>query len=105
MIAKTKISKLSIPYKWEMIILLWFAFFLNQGDRQVFNSVLPLIRVDLGLSDIQLGLIATVFTVFYGVLVPFAGYAGDIFSRKTIVFFSLLVFKRDTYNTAPIKLF
>jgi MFS family permease len=99
MIAKTKISKLSIPYKWEMIILLWFAFFLNQGDRQVFNSVLPLIRVDLGLSDIQLGLIATVFTVFYGVLVPFAGYAGDIFSRKTIVFFSLLVFSFGTLLT------
>ncbi len=99
MIAKTKISKLSIPYKWEMIILLWFAFFLNQGDRQIFNSVLPLIRDNLGLSDIQLGLIATIFTVFYGVLVPFAGYAGDIFSRKSIVFLSLLVFSAGTLLT------
>jgi MFS family permease len=99
MITKAKISKFSIPYKWEMIILLWFAFFLNQGDRQVFNSVLPLIRVDLGLSDIQLGLIATVFTIFYGVLVPFAGYAGDIFSRKSIVLLSLLVFSVGTLVT------
>jgi MFS family permease len=99
MITKSKISKYSIPYKWEMIILLWFAFFLNQGDRQVFNSVLPLIRDNLGFSDLQLGLIATIFTVFYGVLVPFAGYAGDVFSRKTIVFLSLLVFSAGTLFT------
>ena len=26
--------------KWELIALLWFAFFLNQGDRQIYNVVL-----------------------------------------------------------------
>ena len=31
-------------YKWEVLALLWGAYLLNQGDRQVFNSVLPLIR-------------------------------------------------------------
>ena len=30
-------------YKWEVLALLWMAFLLNQGDRQVFNSVLPYI--------------------------------------------------------------
>ena len=28
-------------YKWEVLALLWAAFFLNQADRQVFNTVLP----------------------------------------------------------------
>lgn len=28
-------------YKWEVLALLWGAYLLNQGDRQVFNSVLP----------------------------------------------------------------
>ncbi len=25
-------------YKWELLILLWFAFFLNQADRQIFSA-------------------------------------------------------------------
>jgi MFS family permease len=91
--------KITIPYKWQLIILLWFAYFLNQGDRQVFNVVIPLIKEDLNLSDIQIGLIATIFTLVYGVLVPFAGLAGDLLRRKWIVFYSLLVFSLGTLLT------
>jgi len=86
-------------YKWEMLALLWFAFFLNQGDRQIYNAVLPLIGPDLKLSPVQLGLIATLFTAIYGVLVPIAGYAGDVFSRKWMVFTSLFVFSFGTLLT------
>lgn len=49
--------------------LLWVAYLLNQADRQVFNVVLPLIREDLGLSDVAVGTIATAFNLFYAVLV------------------------------------
>ncbi len=86
-------------YKWELVILLWVAYFLNQGDRQIYNVVIPLIKVDLKLSDVQLGLVATVFTFLYGVLVPFAGYAGDVLRRKWIVFFSLMIFSVGTLFT------
>ena len=55
-----------LPYKWELIALLWVAFFLNQADRQVYNVVLPLIKADLKLSDDQLGLVVLVFTWTYG---------------------------------------
>ncbi len=44
-------------YRWELLVLLWLAFFLNQADRQIFSVVLPLIRRDLGLTDAELGLI------------------------------------------------
>ena len=37
--------------KWEVLLLLWMAYLLNQGDRQVFNTVLPSIREALGLTD------------------------------------------------------
>jgi MFS family permease len=86
-------------YKWELIILLWGAFFLNQGDRQVFNSVIPLIREGLGLSDVQLGLVGTIFTVIYGILVPVAGYAGDVIQKRWVVFLSLLTFSVGTLAT------
>ena len=85
--------KSPIPvYRWELIALLWGAFFLNQGDRQIYNAVMPLLREDLGLSDAQLGLVVTIFTLLYGVLVPVAGYAGDAFQRRWVVALSLFTF-------------
>ncbi len=86
-------------YKWELLIILWVAYFLNQGDRQIYNAVLPLIKTDLGLSDVQLGLVATAFTLFYGVLVPVAGCLGDFVSKKWIVCLSLLTFSFGTLCT------
>lgn len=86
-------------YRWELIILLWLAFFLNQADRQIFNVVLPLIRTDLGLSDAQLGLIASVLIWTYGVFVPVSGYVGDVFSKKAIIGISLLFWSVATTFT------
>ena len=48
----TGYDKVRKGYKWEVLALLWVAYLLNQADRQVFNVVLPLIREDLGLSDV-----------------------------------------------------
>lgn len=86
-------------YKWEVLGLLWMAFLLNQADRQVFNVLLPLIKSDLDLSDVQVGTIATIFNLVYAFLVPFAGYAGDIFSRKWIVTLSILFWSIATMFT------
>ena len=88
-----------ISYKWELIIILWFAYFFNQGDRQIFNAVIPLIKKDMGLSDVELGMVATIFTIVYGCIVPFAGYASDFMKRKWIIFFSLLIFSLGTLFT------
>lgn len=86
-------------YKWEMLFVLWIAFFLHQGCRQIYNSVIPLIKTDLGLSDVQAGLVSSIFTLVYGVLVPVAGLVGDRFPRKWIIFGSLLVFSSGTLLT------
>ena len=40
-------------YKWEVLALLWVAFFLNQADRQVFNTVLPLIQESMKLTSAE----------------------------------------------------
>lgn len=86
-------------YKWELLLLLWLAFFLNQADRQIFAVVLPLIREELRLSDAELGLIASSLVWTYGLLVPLAGFAGDRFSRKKIIGFSLLLWSGATMAT------
>lgn len=86
-------------FRWELLILLWLAFFINQADRQIFSVVLPLIRQDLGLTDAQLGLIASALVWTYGLLVPFAGFVGDRFSRRNIVGFALLFWSVSTLST------
>ncbi len=86
-------------YKWELLVWLWIAFFLNQADRQIFNIVLPLIREDLGLTDAQLGMIASIFVLCVGVCTPIAGFVGDLFSRKKIIVISLLVWSLATFFT------
>lgn len=92
-------SRALIPYRWEMILLLWCAFFLNQADRNVYNTVLPMIQESLELSSTDLGLVVTVFTWTYAALVPVAGYAGDVLRRKWIICLSLLFWSATTVFT------
>ena len=85
--------------KWEVLLLLWMAYLLNQGDRQVFNTVLPSIREALSLTDTSVGLIATIFNLFYAFMVPLGGWAGDRFSRKWVVTISILFWSVSTMCT------
>jgi len=86
-------------YKWEVVLLLWLAFFLNQADRQTFNIVLPQIQQHLGASDSLMGLLSTLFNVFYAVTVPFAGYFADKMSRSRQIWISTLIFSTATLLT------
>ena len=86
-------------YKWEVLALLWVAYLLNQGDRQVFNSVLPLIRDSLQLTDTSVSFIAVFFNLFYAAMVPVGGYIGDKFSRKWVTTLSILFWSVATMFT------
>ena len=95
----TKVATNSKWYKWEVLMLLWMAYLLNQGDRQVFNTVLPAIRDALSLTDESVGLIATIFNLFYALCVPFGGWVGDRFSKKWVVTIAILFWSVATMFT------
>lgn len=86
-------------YKWEVLMLLWMAYLLNQADRQVFNTVLPAIRDALNLTDTSIGLIATIFNLCYAFMVPMGGWVGDKFSRKWVVTIAILFWSVATMFT------
>ena len=88
-----------LEYKWELIVMLWFAFFLNQGDRQVYGAIVSDIEKGLDINSTQAALVVTVFTVVYGCLAPFGGYIGDFMRRKWIVIGSLILFSLGTLFT------
>lgn len=94
-----KVNVNSKSYKWEIIFLLWVAYFLNQADRQVFNTVLPHIQEFLGATDATMGLISTCFNLFFALTVPFAGYFADRLSRSKIIVFSVTLFSVATMFT------
>src|SRR3954469_17068045 len=86
----------ALPYKWELMVLLWFAYFFNRADRQMYAFVMPQIKAELHLTDFQLGLVATIFTWTYGLLVPLGGYFGDLLRRKWVIVVSLLLWSAAT---------
>ena len=83
---------MKIDYKWRALLLLWVAFFLQQGTRQIFGATLSSIQCALGVSATQIGTIATVFTFTYGLSVPFAGVTADLLNRKWMVVSGVFVF-------------
>ncbi len=82
-------------YKWILLSLLSATYFLAQGSRQIFNTVLPQIEADfaaLGVNDAQLGLVGSVFTLVFGLAIPFGGALADAFSRKWMIVAGTLLF-------------
>ncbi|MDR2115699.1 MAG: MFS transporter [Planctomycetaceae bacterium] len=86
-------------YRWELLLLLFCAYFLHQADRAIFGVLLPLIKSELGLSDTQLGLTASVLFLVLAVMVPVAGFLGDRWSKKKIITGSLIFWSIATMLT------
>ena len=87
------------PYKWELLGLLCLAFFFHQGDRAIYGVVLPQIRGELQLSDSQLGFVGTVLFFTLAVLMPIAGYLGDMLRKKWVITGALLFWSTSTMFT------
>ena len=82
-------------YKWILLALVSATYFLAQGSRQVFNAVLPQIKADFagaGITDTQLGLVGSAFTLVFGLAIPFGGVLADFFSRKWMIVLGSLLF-------------
>lgn len=79
-------------YKWRALALLWVAFFLQQGTRQLFGPSVPSIMQAMNVDKIAVGAVGTVFAMMYGICVPFAGITADIFKRKWMVTLGVGIF-------------
>lgn len=76
--------------KWKIVAMLSVMGALNFGDRTAIASVFPLLRADLGLSDLMLAGIGSVFLWSYAVGSPVAGYLSDRLSRTSMLLISLV---------------
>jgi MFS family permease len=89
-----------LSYKWVVIAMLWFVCLLNYADRQAIFSVFPLMKQQLNLSDLELGIIGSSFMWMYALFGPFAGWLCDRLPRKTPVVGALIFWSLITAATA-----
>src|SRR5881394_2956576 len=87
-------------YKWAVVAMLWFVCLFNYADRQAIYSVFPLLKSEMHLSDVQLGLVGSSFMWIYAAALPFAGIVGDMVSRKTLILGGLVFWSFITLATA-----
>ncbi len=85
---------------WWIVALLWGVALLNYLDRQVIFSLFPLLRADLGLTDMELGMLGTAFLWIYAAASPMAGYLGDRFGHRPVILLSLLMWSAVTVCVA-----
>ena len=89
----------SITPKWRVVIFLFFAAGLNYADRTALASVIPPLKEDMGVTDVQIGVMGMLFLWTYAVFSPFAGNVADRFSRTKIVVWSLVGWSAVTVLT------
>ena len=84
-------------YRRYVLGLLLVVMTLNYADRYVIGILLPAIKLDLDLSDTQIGFVTgAAFTIFYALLgVPIASLA-DRYSRKKIIAWALVLWSGMT---------
>jgi MFS family permease len=87
---ETKDDALSTNYRWYALAVLTSVYVFNFIDRQILVILQESIKVDLDLSDKQLGLLSGIsFAIFYVTLgIPIARYA-DKANRRNVVALSL----------------
>lgn len=80
--------------------MLWFVCFFNYADRQAIFSVFPLLKQEMGLTDVQLGVVGAAFMWVYAGFGAIAGIVGDRFKRKTLIIGGLIFWSFVTIGTA-----
>ena len=86
--------------KWAAVALLWLVCFFNYADRQAIYSVFPLLKTEMGLTDVQLGIVGASFMWVYAAAAPLAGIVGDRFARKHVIIGGLIFWSAITVVTA-----
>jgi len=91
-----------IDYKWLLLVFLFVTFFLEQAARQVFGATLPQIKLDFaahGVGDAHLGLVSSVFTFVFGLMLVGSGFAADFLGRKRVLLVGTLLFSLGVFGS------
>lgn len=86
----------SLLFPWILLGVLWAVSFINQADRAVLVSVLPAIRDEFHLSNLQLAFLNSAFLWTYAAAAVVAGWLGDHRSRARVILSGLILWSLAT---------
>jgi MFS family permease len=89
-----------MPGKWEVLVLMWFAYFFYQADKQIYAVVLVPLQAELGLSGYEAGLVNTVFTLVAALVAPIAGALGDRMPKARVLSVVIVAWSLGTMSSA-----
>src|ERR671916_1527179 len=91
--------------KWWTLAAMCFALFMIMLDNTVVNVALPSIQEDLGASIAGLEWTVNAYTLSFAVLLVTGGRLGDIFGRRRMFLFGVVVFaiSSATIGLAPTQ--
>jgi EmrB/QacA subfamily drug resistance transporter len=91
--------------KWWTLAAMCFALFMIMLDNTVVNVALPSIQDDLGASLSALQWTVNAYTLTFGVLLVTGGRLGDIYGRRRMFLFGVVVFALSsaTIGLAPTQ--
>ncbi|HMM13974.1 MAG TPA: MFS transporter [Parvibaculum sp.] len=96
-VVRARDTGMTPAYRNYALIVLMFAYTANYVDRQILSILLQPIKLELGLSDTQLGFLSGItFALFYATLgIPIAMWA-DRGNRRNIITLALTIFSGMT---------
>lgn len=73
-------------YAWYVVAVLIIAYIMAFLDRQILSLLVAPIKADLGISDVQIGLLqGLAFAIFYSLCILPAGWLVDRYNRRNIL--------------------
>jgi predicted MFS family arabinose efflux permease len=90
-------------FKWWTVFLLWFAVFFNYADRLLISGVVPLIRKEFGLDQVEVGTVLAAFALTYGLFSPLAGRLVDRLRLKTSILGGLHLWSLISIATVYVR--
>ena len=94
-----ELEETSGGYKWLVVGVIWLIALLNYADRMTIFSVFPILRREMGFSDVTLALLGSTFLWIYAASSPLGGFLGDRFPRRRVILSSLVIFTLVTFAT------
>lgn len=86
-----------------MVGLLWLVGCLNYIDRMMIMTMRSSLVEAIPMSDVQFGLLTTLFLWVYAAFSPLAGYLADRLNRSMVIVVSFMVWSIVTWLTAYSK--
>lgn len=87
-----QVENWSVSYEWKAVVLLSLAFGLVGIDRWIITPLFPFIMKDLGLNFSQLGALAGILGVGWGVAAMCVGTISDKVGRRRVLIPTILLF-------------